>query len=162
MAFCAWRRFSASRNTRDCGPSMTPADTSSPRWAGRQCRKMASGAACCMSASSTVKPVKAAARACASSSCPMDAHTSVVTTWAPAAASAGSRVTATSAADRAALEDGRVGVEALGARQAEAEAQPVGGVEPGVGHVVAVPDPRHGLALQLRRRTPPAPSPGRP
>ena len=36
--------------------------TSWPRWAGRQCRKSASGPASAMSASSTVKPAKAARR----------------------------------------------------------------------------------------------------
>ena len=45
MPFCACRRFSASSHTTDCGPSITPAVTSSPRWAGRQCMKMASGLA---------------------------------------------------------------------------------------------------------------------
>ena len=30
-------------HTTDCGPSMTSAATSSPRWAGRQCMKSASG-----------------------------------------------------------------------------------------------------------------------
>ena len=43
--FCACRRFSASSQTADCGPSITSSVTSSPRWAGRQCRKMASVAA---------------------------------------------------------------------------------------------------------------------
>ena len=38
-------RFSACCQTALAGPSMTPALTSSPRWAGRQCRNMASGAA---------------------------------------------------------------------------------------------------------------------
>jgi hypothetical protein len=42
-AFWACRRFSASWKTRERGPSMTAAVTSSPRCAGRQCRKMASG-----------------------------------------------------------------------------------------------------------------------
>ena len=46
--FCAWRRFSASSKTTDCGPSMTSSVTSSPRWAGRQCMKMASLAAAAM------------------------------------------------------------------------------------------------------------------
>ncbi len=43
--FCACRRFSASSHTADCGPSMTSSVTSSPRWAGRQCMKIASEAA---------------------------------------------------------------------------------------------------------------------
>ena len=43
--FCACRRFSASSKTTDCGPSITSSVTSSPRWAGRQCMKIASVAA---------------------------------------------------------------------------------------------------------------------
>ena len=46
MLFWACRRFSASSNTTDCGPSITSAVTSSPRWAGRQCMKIASFLAC--------------------------------------------------------------------------------------------------------------------
>jgi len=53
IAFCACRRFSASSNTLDWGPSMTAAVTSSPRCAGKQCRKIASGAACAINASFT-------------------------------------------------------------------------------------------------------------
>ena len=45
MPFCACRRFSASSNTTDCGPSITSSVTSSPRCTGRQCMKIASGAA---------------------------------------------------------------------------------------------------------------------
>ncbi len=45
MPFCACRRFSASSNTTECGPSITSSVTSSPRCAGRQCMKMASGLA---------------------------------------------------------------------------------------------------------------------
>jgi hypothetical protein len=44
-AFCACRRFSASSNTTDCGPSITSSVTSSPRCAGRQCMKIAPGLA---------------------------------------------------------------------------------------------------------------------
>ena len=40
------RRFAACSNTSDCGPSTTSAATSWPRWAGRQCRNTAPGAAC--------------------------------------------------------------------------------------------------------------------
>ena len=40
--FWAWMRFSASSQIRLLGPSMTASTTSSPRWAGRQCRKTAS------------------------------------------------------------------------------------------------------------------------
>ena len=49
MPFWACRRFSASSNTTDCGPSITSSVTSSPRWAGRQCMKSASGLACAIS-----------------------------------------------------------------------------------------------------------------
>ena len=42
-------RLAACSKTSDCGPSMTAAATSSPRWAGRQCRKTAPGAACAIS-----------------------------------------------------------------------------------------------------------------
>jgi hypothetical protein len=45
MPFCACRRFSASSNTTDCGPSITSSVTSCPRCAGRQCMKIASRAA---------------------------------------------------------------------------------------------------------------------
>ena len=44
-AFCACRRFSASSKITLCSPSMTSPVTSSPRCAGRQCRKIASGLA---------------------------------------------------------------------------------------------------------------------
>ena len=40
MAFCTCSRFSASSQTRLRGPSSTPSVTSSPRCAGRHCRKM--------------------------------------------------------------------------------------------------------------------------
>src|SRR6478672_1183337 len=43
IPFWACRRFSASSNTTDCGPSITSSVTSSPRWAGRQCMNSASG-----------------------------------------------------------------------------------------------------------------------
>ena len=51
--FCACRRFSASSQISDCGPSITPSTTSSPRWAGRQWRNLAPGLARCISASVT-------------------------------------------------------------------------------------------------------------
>src|SRR5437867_4196884 len=41
IAFCTWSRFSASSRMADCLESMTSAATSSPRWAGRQCMKIA-------------------------------------------------------------------------------------------------------------------------
>lgn len=53
-AFCACRRFPAWSQTMLCGPSMTLAATSSPRWAGRQCMNTASSAACDISSSLTV------------------------------------------------------------------------------------------------------------
>ena len=73
--------------------------TSSPRWAGRQWRKIAPVAARAISASSTRKPAKSSdALRLPLLSWPIDAQTSVLTTSAPAAASAGSRVTSTSVA----------------------------------------------------------------
>lgn len=45
MPFWTWRRFSASSNTTDCGPSKTSDVTSSSRWAGRQCMNRAWGLA---------------------------------------------------------------------------------------------------------------------
>lgn len=53
MALAVCRRFSAWSKTTEAGPSMTPAVTSRPRWAGRSCRKTACGAAWRISASST-------------------------------------------------------------------------------------------------------------
>src|SRR4051812_40502262 len=47
--FWACRRFSASSNTTDCGPSITSVVTSSPRCAGRQCMNSASGFASAIS-----------------------------------------------------------------------------------------------------------------
>ena len=52
-AFCVCRRFSAWSKTTDASLSRTSEVTSSPRWAGRQCMKSASGAACAISAAFT-------------------------------------------------------------------------------------------------------------
>ena len=52
-AFSVCSRFSACSKTTDAGPSITASVTSSPRCAGRQCRKQASGLACAMSRSLT-------------------------------------------------------------------------------------------------------------
>jgi len=52
-AFCACRRFSASSNTTECGPSITAEVASSLRCAGRQCMNRASGLARAISASLT-------------------------------------------------------------------------------------------------------------
>ena len=76
-AFCTWRRFSAWSKITDCGPSATSAATSSPRCAGRQCMKTASGAATAIRSSVTANPWKALRRASDSASWPMDVHTSV-------------------------------------------------------------------------------------
>ena len=51
----AWRRLWPCWNTALCGPSITSAVTSSPRYAGRQCMKIAPGAAFDIAVSSTVK-----------------------------------------------------------------------------------------------------------
>src|SRR5581483_635728 len=85
-------RLWAWRHTTLCGPSTTSAATSSPRWAGRQCRNTAPGAARDMSRASTVKPSNSRRRSVASASWPMEAHTSVYTASAPLTASAGSWV----------------------------------------------------------------------
>ena len=53
MPFCTCRRFSASSKTTEREPSITSSLTSSPRWAGRQCMKSASGAARAISAAFT-------------------------------------------------------------------------------------------------------------
>ena len=89
-AFCTCILFSASSHTTDCGPSMTSAVTSSPRWAGRQCMNSASGAATAIISASTHQSAKAFMRASFSASKPMLVHTSVVTRWAPRQASSGS------------------------------------------------------------------------
>ena len=73
----AVRRWAAWRQTSERGPSSTSSVISSPRCAGRQCSTTASAAARSTSASSTVKPSKAARRAARSSSWPMLVHTSV-------------------------------------------------------------------------------------
>jgi hypothetical protein len=54
-AFCAWRRFSASSQTTLAGPSITSAATSKPRYAGRQCRKIAPGAASAIASAVTAE-----------------------------------------------------------------------------------------------------------
>src|SRR4051812_23272118 len=61
IAFWICRRFSASSHTRLCGPSMTPLDTSSPRCAGRQWRKIALLSAVFINFSSTVTRERALA-----------------------------------------------------------------------------------------------------
>ena len=53
IAFWACRRFSASSNITDCGPSITSDVTSSPRCAGRQCMNRASSPASAISAAFT-------------------------------------------------------------------------------------------------------------
>src|SRR6185503_1233650 len=54
IAFCTCSRFSASSHTADCRPSITSSVTSSPRCAGRQCRKMAFASASFIKSGSTV------------------------------------------------------------------------------------------------------------
>ena len=53
IAFWACRRFSASSQITECGPSITSEVTSSSRCAGRQCMKSASGLASAISAALT-------------------------------------------------------------------------------------------------------------
>src|SRR5262249_1325911 len=83
MPFCAWSRFSASSHTTDCGPSITPADTSAPRLAGKQCMKMASGFALAISRSSTRYGVSMLWRLRFAST-PIDTQVSATTQSAPA------------------------------------------------------------------------------
>ena len=79
-------RFPASSHTRERGPSITASVTSSPRWAGRQWRKMASGEARSISAVSTWNGSKACSRRSESAS-PMLTQVSVTTASAPSTAS---------------------------------------------------------------------------
>ena len=97
IAFCTCSRFSASVHTTDCGPSITSAVTSSPRWAGRQCMKMASGLAHAITARSTWNGFRRLLRFFLSSPSPMDTQTSVTTQSAPRAAAWGSCPTLTEA-----------------------------------------------------------------
>src|SRR4249920_3420628 len=88
MAFCTCSRFSASSHTTDCGPSITAAVISSPRWAGRQCMKMAPGEAAFISFSSTWKRRNCSVRSKASAS-PIETQVSVTMQSAPFTASCG-------------------------------------------------------------------------
>src|ERR1051325_9417213 len=79
IVFWTCSRFSASSKITDCGPSITSAATSSPRCAGKQCMKIASRFACDINRPSTIHPWKSRLRCSASSSCPIEAQTSVST-----------------------------------------------------------------------------------
>src|SRR6185437_296521 len=94
MPFCACSRFSASSHTTDWGPSMTPAVTSSPRLAGRQCMKMAPALALAISRSSTRYGASMLWRLTLAST-PIDTQVSVTTQSAPWTASSGLAVTRT-------------------------------------------------------------------
>src|SRR5581483_133080 len=85
-AFWACRRFSASSQTTDCGPSITDAAISLPRYAGRQCSTIASGAPSARAASSRAYGLKTSARSLFSASWPIDTHVSVTSTSASVAA----------------------------------------------------------------------------
>src|SRR5262249_40945345 len=89
-AFCVCSRFSASSQTTLCGPSITSAATSSPRWAGRQCMNSAFLPAAFIIGASTRQSSKSRLRSSFSASNPMLVQTSVVTRSAPRAASMGS------------------------------------------------------------------------
>src|SRR6185312_280499 len=89
--FWACNRFSASSNTTDCGPSITSASTSSPRWAGRQCMNTASAAAFAISAFVTRYGASMLCRLSFGSS-DIDTQVSVTTQRAPATAFSGSSV----------------------------------------------------------------------
>ena len=77
IAFCACSRFSACGKTNDRGESITSSVTSSPRCAGKQCRKMASGFAQAKSLALTWYGWKILPRVSASASWPMLVQTSV-------------------------------------------------------------------------------------
>ena len=96
MPFWACRRFSASSKTTDCGPSITSAVTSSPRWAGRQCMKSASGRGRRHQPAFDLVGLEQVV-AVASSSSPIETQQSVTTQSAPSTASKGSAVTSTRA-----------------------------------------------------------------
>ena len=93
-------RLAACCHTRLRGPSNTSAATSSPRRAGRQWRKTAEGAARPISSAVTWYPANAARRSAVWSSWPIETHTSVQTTSAPATASVGTVVSSGSAPAR--------------------------------------------------------------
>src|SRR3990170_3292194 len=96
IAFCTCSRFSASSHTADCGPSITSAVTSSPRWAGKQCMKIASFAACAITRPLTWNGRRASVRFFSSLS-PIETQTSVTTQSAPRAACSGSSLSSMSA-----------------------------------------------------------------
>ncbi len=76
---------------RGCGePSITSADTSSPRCTGRQCRNTASVRGPGHEGGVDGEPAKALRRASASASSPIETQTSVATASAPSTASRGS------------------------------------------------------------------------
>jgi NAD(P)-dependent dehydrogenase (short-subunit alcohol dehydrogenase family) len=149
QAFCTCMRFSASSQTTDCGPSMTSASTSSPRCAGRQCMNSASGwAAHHLGVDAPVGKGLLAGFVLG-----LEAHAGPDV--------GGDQVGALAGGERAleGLQAARVaprrpaGVDLVAAGRADVqrEAQDVGRLQPGVGHVVAVAHPGHHLALRSSR-----------
>ena len=142
IAFCTWSRFSASSQTRLCGPSITSAATSSPRCAGRQCRKIAFLSAAFMSCRAHREPGE---RALALFLLLLLAHRRPdvgVDDVRARAASIGSRSNADLRRLLRASEQMIGRLVAFGTREVEVEAESVRRVDPRVRHVVAVADPR--------------------
>src|SRR5699024_1559366 len=104
-AFWACRRFSASSQTTEAGPSMTSAATSLPRQAGRQCRNRPPQRS--MSSWVTWYGAKVSSPRPSSPSCPTDTQVSVSTAVVPATASRGSAVTLTAPPVEAAISSAR-------------------------------------------------------
>ena len=140
-AFWACRRFSASSNTTDCGPSITSAVTSSPRWAGRQCMNIASGLAMRHQPGVDLIGLEQVVAPLARRSSPIDTQVSVTTQSAPVTAAC--RVVAESVIAAPALpsREQPASGRARPASPREGEAEPRGGVDPRGQHVVGVADP---------------------
>ena len=115
---------------------------------------MTSGAAICRSASSTVKPANAFSRADCSPSSPIEAHTSVERRCARAPPPSGCArldVGAPVAVLARARQHRGVGIVAFGTGEREIEPEDGGGLDPRMGHVVAVADPGEARAARLER-----------
>src|SRR5690606_5332475 len=94
-AFWACKRFSASTKTTDCGPSSTSAVISLPRYAGKQCSTIASGAAAASVCASRRNGPKSASASSVEVESPIETHVSVARTRAPLTASVTESVTST-------------------------------------------------------------------
>ena len=151
IAFWMCRRFSASSHTRLCGPSITSAETSSPRCAGRQCRKIAF-------LSARLHQLRAhgesAERALALLLLLLLTHRRPDVGVDDVRALRGFHRVAKDSYLRDLLRarEQMIGrLVAFGTRDVEIEAEAIRGVDPRVRHVVAVADPR---VLLVRRSSP--------